>query len=89
MKFQKHFRQIWIWRYLENKGMEKGNWKSRKAKLAMGIIASSWITATAAFLALDKMTAAEWNMFQTTAIPILFGLYATANVTEAVLAKKK
>ena len=57
-------------------------WGSRKSQIVTGAMAATFIAATAGWLWLDKMTAAEWTGFLQVFFPAMFLIFSGANVYE-------
>ena len=61
---------------------DSGNWRSRKARLAIVSLVAPWVTATVAWLILGKMEASEWVSLCQWLIPLVLAVYSSANVFE-------
>lgn len=56
--------------------------QNRKLWLTVGTVASPFIVASVAWLALGKMDAAQWSAMVQTLIPIALGIFTAGNVVE-------
>ena len=68
---------------------DSGNWRSRKAKMAVASLAIPWVFATLGWLVLGKMEAAQWVSFCQWTIPLVLLVYSGANVAEKIGTKGK
>ncbi len=56
--------------------------QNRKLKLTVGVVSAPFVVATAAWLVLGKMDAAQWLGMVQTLIPIALGIFTAGNVAE-------
>ena len=68
---------------------DTGNWKSRKAQMAIVSLAVPWVFATIGWLFMGKMEAAQWVSFCQWTIPLVLLVYSGANVAEKLSLKGK